>query len=53
MAELRDRHGLTGIALTGYGMDQDIDRARTAGFVSHLTKPVRVESLEQALIAAV
>ena len=49
MAELRERYGLNGIALTGYGMDQDVSRAQAAGFLVHLTKPVRVASLEQAL----
>ena len=49
MAELRDRFGLRGIALTGYGMEEDISRCRAAGFVAHLTKPIRVESLELAL----
>jgi len=44
---------LKGIALTGYGMDQDIIRARNSGFVTHLTKPVRVESLEKALSEAI
>ena len=53
MSELRDHYGLNGIALTGYGMDQDINRAREAGFVSHLTKPVRVDALEQALMDAI
>ncbi len=53
MSELRDHYGLNGIALTGYGMDQDINRAREAGFVSHLTKPVRVDALEQALTDAI
>ena len=49
MAELRDQHGLRGIALTGYGMEEDVTRSKLAGFVTHLTKPVRVESLEKAL----
>jgi PAS domain S-box-containing protein len=49
MAELRDYHGLQGIALTGYGMEEDIARCRAAGFVAHLTKPIRVEALESAL----
>ncbi len=52
MAELRDRFGLRGIALTGYGMEEDVARAKIAGFVAHLTKPVRMESLEKALYAA-
>jgi signal transduction histidine kinase len=49
MAELRDNFGLKGIALTGYGMGQDIEKAKKAGFVTHLTKPVNIESLESAL----
>ena len=50
MVELR-RHfkGLKGIALTGYGMEQDLARSEAAGFAEHLTKPVRMESLEKAL----
>lgn len=42
---------LRGIALTGYGMEEDIARSRNAGFRSHLTKPIRVQSLEAALVA--
>ena len=49
MAELRDHFGLKGIALTGYGTGQDIENAKKAGFVTHLTKPVNIESLETAL----
>jgi CheY-like chemotaxis protein len=52
MTNLRDRRGLKGIALSGYGMEQDIARSQAAGFVAHLTKPVRVKSLESALAAA-
>lgn len=51
MRELRDGQGLKGIALTGYGMEQDIARSRESGFVTHLTKPVRMESLDGALAA--
>ena len=49
MSELRDEFGLKGIALTGYGMEQDVAQSQTAGFVVHLTKPVRIESLIRAL----
>jgi PAS domain S-box-containing protein len=49
MQELRDKHGLTGIALTGYGMESDIARSHAAGFIIHLTKPLRVQSLDEAL----
>lgn len=49
MRELRDMHGLKGIALTGYGMEEDLERYRASGFVGHLTKPVRIEALESLL----
>jgi PAS domain S-box-containing protein len=49
MRKLRQRHGLTGICLSGYGMEEDIARAREAGFVEHLTKPINFERLESVL----
>lgn len=33
------------IAVTGFGRDVDIERAQAAGFASHITKPVQLESL--------
>jgi len=52
MKELNDRYQLKGIALTGYGAEQDVVSSRNSGFLSHLTKPIRMESLEAALAAA-
>ena len=52
MADLHARYGLKGIALTGYGQEEDLARAREAGFVTHLTKPVSIQSLEHALAVA-
>lgn len=49
MNELKRRGTVMGIALTGYGMAEDIARSREAGFIAHLTKPVRVQSLDAAL----
>jgi CheY-like chemotaxis protein len=49
MRELKARHGLRGIALTGYGMDDDISRCKEAGFDAHLTKPVDFQVLEQMI----
>ncbi len=49
MRELSRRYGLQGIALTGYGMDEDIEKSHAAGFSKHLTKPVNIETLEAAL----
>jgi PAS domain S-box-containing protein len=34
------------IALTGYGMEDDIQRSREAGFASHMTKPIDFTKLE-------
>lgn len=49
MRTLRERHAVCGIALTGYGMDQDVARSNEAGFVDHLTKPISVTTLDRAL----
>ncbi|HET6408355.1 MAG TPA: ATP-binding protein, partial [Chthoniobacteraceae bacterium] len=37
------------IALTGYGQDQDQQRAKEAGFNHHLTKPISLEQIEAIL----
>jgi len=49
MKDLRDRYGLRGIALSGYGMEEDIQHSRTAGFAAHLVKPVDVQELRRVL----
>lgn len=49
MAELRERLGLQGIALSGYGMEHDIQRSKEAGFLMHLTKPIHAQTLDAAL----
>lgn len=50
--KLHKQSPVKGIALTGYGMDDDIARSRDAGFTTHLTKPVHIESLDNALNSA-
>jgi len=46
MRELRSRgSGLRGIALSGYGQDQDIQQSLEAGFVAHVLKPVDMDRL--------
>lgn len=45
MQQIRDRHGIKGIALSGYGMEEDRRRSRDAGFLDHLVKPVTVSLL--------
>lgn len=49
MKTLRDTHGLRGIALSGYGMEEDVDRSRKAGFHAHLIKPVDLNQLRRAI----
>ena len=40
---------LKGIAMSGYGTDEDIHMSQQAGFIEHITKPVDVEQLQQAI----
>ncbi len=49
MERLRDDYGLRGIALSGYGTEQDIARSRDAGFALHLVKPVSIAELRRAI----
>jgi len=49
MEQLRDQFGLKGIGLSGYGMETDIAKGRSAGFVRHLTKPIRFDRLSEAI----
>ncbi len=49
MRALRTRTPLKGIAMSGWGADEDVSKSRDAGFAEHLTKPVRLHSLEQAI----
>jgi CheY-like chemotaxis protein len=50
MRQLLARFGrVRGIALTGYGTDDDVRRSGDAGFVAHLTKPVDVRELEETI----
>lgn len=52
LTELRKtRHqDISAIAMTGFGMDRDLEESRLAGFSAHLTKPVEFSALEQALL---
>ncbi len=51
MKELRETKRIRGIALSGFGMENDVSRARDAGFAEHLTKPINFERLEGAIHA--
>ena len=52
MQTLKETYGLRGIAVTGYGMQEDMRQAYEAGFVQHLTKSVEFAQLRTALVQA-
>ncbi len=53
MRQLRQRgHKFPGIALSGYGQEEDIQRSREAGFAAHLTKPASREAIVEAITSA-
>ncbi|HEX4498985.1 MAG TPA: ATP-binding protein [Thermoanaerobaculia bacterium] len=49
MTQLHGRYGVKGIALSGYGMEEDVRRSLEAGFERHLTKPVNLQALQMAI----
>ncbi|MCW1886198.1 ATP-binding protein [Luteolibacter flavescens] len=51
MSGLRGK-GIIGIAMSGYGQHDDVEKSKEAGFSDHLIKPVAPKTLESALAAA-
>jgi CheY-like chemotaxis protein len=49
MRELHESRQLRGIAISGYGMENDVTKAKAAGFSDHLTKPINFERLQEAI----
>ena len=49
IAHAKRLRAVTGIALTGFGMAEDVRRSKEAGFDFHLTKPVDVAELRNVL----
>lgn len=49
MTELRRRRPVRGIAMSGYGMESDMQKSRDAGFAEHLVKPVNFAQLQGAI----
>ncbi len=47
LRQVQAHRDLTAIALTGYGMEDDIARCLEAGFSAHLTKPIDFQHLER------
>ena len=47
---LREVHpGIKAIALSGFGLEDDVGQSVRAGFAEHLTKPVNLQQLEDAI----
>jgi hypothetical protein len=46
---LRAQRQIFGIALSGYGMEEDICRSRDVGFAHHLVKPVDLNKLDSLI----
>ncbi len=49
MRELLRQRSIVGIAMSGYGMEDDLRQSREAGFVEHLVKPVNLPELREAI----
>lgn len=49
LKRIRAIRDIPALALSGFGMDEDIERSRDAGFSDHLTKPVSIDRLRAAI----
>jgi CheY-like chemotaxis protein len=49
MRRLRQSQRIAEIALSGWGMDEDLRKGREAGFAEHLVKPVTAQVLEDVI----
>jgi signal transduction histidine kinase/CheY-like chemotaxis protein len=49
LAELSAKHGLRGIAMSGFGSDADLAQSKEAGFLEHLVKPIDTKALDAVI----
>lgn len=49
LERLQTKGPIKAIAMSGFGMDEDLRRSREAGFSEHVVKPVQVSDLEDAI----
>ena len=49
MRRAQQMRPVTGIAMSGFGMEEDIMRSREAGFAEHLVKPVDAAQIDEAI----
>ena len=50
MEKLHAHGPVRAIAVSGFGMDQDLQKSRDAGFLVHLTKPIDFPKLEKLIV---
>jgi PAS domain S-box-containing protein len=50
MRRVREHQAIRGIALSGFGQDDDLRRSQEAGFELHLTKPVSLQTLREVVL---
>ncbi|HSP45984.1 MAG TPA: response regulator [Chthoniobacterales bacterium] len=49
LKRIRQTRDVPALAVSGFGMDEDVERSRNAGFFDHLTKPVSIDQLQAAI----
>ncbi len=49
MMQLKRKMPIKGIAVSGFGQDEDLQRSRDAGFETHLIKPVNLQMLWETI----
>jgi CheY-like chemotaxis protein len=47
--QAKQQQQLKSIALSGFGMEEDVRRSLEAGFDHHLTKPIEFDALQSVL----
>ena len=50
MRQIGKHQKIRGIALSGFGQDDDLRRSREAGFEQHITKPVNLQTLREIVL---
>jgi signal transduction histidine kinase len=50
LEKLRPHGPVRAIAVSGYGMDHDVNKSREVGFLAHLTKPIDFPKLERLIV---
>ena len=49
LRRIRETRPVPALALSGFGMDEDVQRSQDAGFFDHLIKPVSLDRLQAAI----